>query len=46
MLNRDGSHNFAATYKEHLKNVRAFKVKPKESNCTKKVDNNKTKVSL
>jgi UPF0755 protein len=46
MLNRDGSHNFAATYKEHLKNVRAFKVKTKESNCIKKVDNNKTKVSL
>ena len=42
MLSRDGSHNFAATYKEHLKNIRAFKGKPKENNCTKKEDNNIT----
>ena len=27
MLNRDGSHNFAATYKEHLANIHSFKAK-------------------
>ena len=30
MLNKDGSHNFAATYKEHLANVRAFRIYQKE----------------
>ena len=25
MLNRDGTHNFTSTYKEHLANIRAFK---------------------
>ncbi len=29
MLNRDGSHNFATTYKEHLANIRLFKTKKK-----------------
>ena len=29
MLNKDGSHNFAATYKEHLANIRSFKAKKK-----------------
>jgi len=43
MLNKDGSHNFAKTYKEHLENVRAFKAKPKkhkesnDSNTSKRV---------
>jgi len=46
MLNKNGSHNFAKTYKEHLKNVRAFKSKPKDTDCSKKEDNNETKVSL
>ena len=46
MLSKDGSHNFAVTYKEHLKNVRAFKSKSKENNCTKEEDNNITKISL
>jgi len=27
MLNRKGKHNFATTYKEHLKNIKAFKQK-------------------
>ncbi len=26
MLNPNGTHNFTATYKEHLKNIRAFRV--------------------
>jgi UPF0755 protein len=30
MLNKDGSHNFSKTYKEHLENVRSFKKKSKE----------------
>ncbi len=45
MLNKDGSHNFSATYKEHLENIRAFRAKPKDSNESKKVDINLTKSS-
>jgi len=29
MLNKKGTHNFAVTYKEHLENIRKFKIKPK-----------------
>lgn len=29
MLNRHGTHNFAATYKEHLQNIRKFKSRPR-----------------
>jgi len=36
MLNRDGSHNFAKTYKEHLENVRAFKKKKTTDSNTSK----------
>ena len=43
MLNKDGSHNFASTYEEHIKNIRAFKSRPKETNTTKKIDLNATK---
>jgi UPF0755 protein len=43
MLNKNGSHNFAATYKEHLENIRAFKGNSKENNCTKSEDSNTTK---
>ncbi|HHD78077.1 MAG TPA: endolytic transglycosylase MltG, partial [Epsilonproteobacteria bacterium] len=35
MLKKDGSHQFAQTYEEHLKNIRAFKSKSKEQNITK-----------
>lgn len=41
MLNKDGSHNFASTYKEHLANIRAFKSKDL-NNRTKKPDTNST----
>jgi len=43
MLNKDGSHNFASTYKKHIENIRAFKAKSKESNATKKKDLNTSK---
>jgi UPF0755 protein len=36
MLNKNGTHNFTATYKEHLKNIRIFKSKKKK----KKIDSN------
>ncbi len=36
MLNKDGSHNFAKTYKEHLENVRAFKKKKANDSNTSK----------
>ncbi len=35
MLKKDGSHQFAETYKEHLKNVRAFKSKSNDNNQSK-----------
>jgi UPF0755 protein len=35
MLKKDGSHQFAQTYEEHLKNIRAFKSKTQENNVTK-----------
>lgn len=31
MLNKDGSHNFAATYAQHLENLKAFRNHQKES---------------
>lgn len=34
MLTKDGSHVFAHDYETHLKNVRAFKKRPKENNNT------------
>jgi UPF0755 protein len=46
MLNKNGSHNFSSTYKEHLKYVHAFKSKSKDHNSSKKEENNNTKVSL
>jgi len=36
MLKKDGSHHFAQTYEEHLKNIRAFKSTTKDNNQTKK----------
>ena len=35
MLKKDGSHQFAETYREHLKNVRAFKSKSNDNNQSK-----------
>ena len=35
MLKKDGSHHFAQTYEEHLKNIHAFKSKSKENNISK-----------
>jgi UPF0755 protein len=40
MLNKDGSHNFAATYAEHLVNIRAFRTKANENNETNSLDIN------
>lgn len=40
MLNKDGTHNFAATYAEHLENIRTFRAKHKENNETITVDSN------
>jgi len=37
MLNKDGSHNFASTYENHIKNIRAFKSKSKDDTYTKKI---------
>jgi len=37
MLNKKGKHTFATTYKEHLKNIRAFKGKPKKKKKKKKI---------
>ena len=45
MLNKDGSHNFAVTYAEHLENIRAFRATSKENNETKKDNINSTKPS-
>jgi len=41
MLNRDGSHNFAKTYKKHLENVRAFKNKSKEKKKSNETNSSK-----
>lgn len=40
MLNRKGKHDFASSYKQHVKNIRAFREKKK-----KKSDENLTKTS-
>ena len=46
MLRKDGSHQFAQTYEEHLKNIRAFKSKNHDNNQSKAEDINNSKVSL
>ena len=47
MLTPNGSHNFAVTYEEHLKNIRAFreyqKKRKAEDNATVKTDANSSK---
>ena len=47
MLNPDGSHNFSATYAEHLENIRAFrayqKKKAQEANNTVTKSTDKSK---
>ena len=35
MLQKDGTHRFAQTYKEHLENIRAFKSKTNDANQSK-----------
>ncbi|MBT8347932.1 MAG: endolytic transglycosylase MltG [Sulfurovum sp.] len=40
MLNQDGTHNFTATYRDHLKNIRAFRAYQKERNKKKQEANN------
>jgi len=40
MLNKDGSHNFAATYEKHLANIKAFRIYQKEKNAKKAKANN------
>ena len=42
MLNKDGTHDFAATYEKHLANVRAFRVYQRERK--EKKENNATKI--
>ena len=37
MLNKKGTHDFASSYKEHKKNIKAFKYKPKKVKKIKKV---------
>ncbi len=36
MLNKKGKHNFATTYKQHVKNIKAFRKKKKDVSTTKK----------
>lgn len=43
MLNKTGKHDFANTYKEHLKNVRTFKIYCKERNA-KREEEKRSKV--
>lgn len=40
MLNQDGTHNFTATYDEHLENIRAFRAYQQEKNKKKQETNN------
>ncbi|MBT8344155.1 MAG: endolytic transglycosylase MltG, partial [Sulfurovum sp.] len=40
MLNQDGTHNFTATYRDHLQNIRAFRAYQKERNKKKQEANN------
>jgi len=40
MLNENGTHNFAATYDEHLENIRAFRKYQKEKEKEKNEENN------
>jgi len=43
MLNHDGSHNFAATYAEHLENIRLFKEEKKKLHKLKMRDQKNSK---
>jgi len=43
MLNYDGSHNFSATYAEHLENIRLFKERKKKFHELKIKDTNNVK---
>ncbi len=38
MLNKTGKHDFASTYKEHLQNVRTFKIYCKERNAKREAE--------
>lgn len=40
MLNKEGTHNFTATYDEHLENIRAFRVYQNEKNKKQEKVNN------
>ena len=48
MLNKKGRHDFSSSYKQHVKNIKAFrsKKKKKDSNTTQKETSNKSKPSV
>ena len=46
MLNKEGTHNFTATYDKHLENIRAFRVYQNEKNKKQEEANNTYSKSL